>query len=140
EQAAAGTAARQGVGRAEDLPQGRVEHVGVLRIHHEIDGAGLVVAIEHALPRFAAVLRTEDAAFGVGAVGIAQRRDEHDVRVGRMDADAGNRLRLFEPHRRPRLAGVAGLVDAVALDDIAAQLCLPHAGVYDVWIDRADLD
>ena len=60
EEPAAGTAARQRMRRAEDLPEAGVEHVGVLRIHRQIDRPGLVVAEEHAVPRLAAVGRLED--------------------------------------------------------------------------------
>ena len=57
-----------------------------------------------------------------------------------MDADPRDRLRLLQADVRPRLAGVGGLVDAVALDDVAAQLGLAHPGVDDVGIRRRDRD
>src|SRR5690606_37497364 len=45
-----------------------------------------------------------------------------------------DRHRLLEAHVRPGAAAVGGLVDAVALDDVAAQLRLAHADVHDIGV------
>src|SRR5262249_44180981 len=51
---------------AHDLPEARVERAGIVGIHREVRGAGLVVDVEDLLPRLAAVLGTEDAALRAG--------------------------------------------------------------------------
>ena len=71
---------------------------------------------------------------------MAERGDVDEVGVRRVDADRGDGQRLLEADVRPRLAGVGRLVDAVALDDVAAQLGLAHADVDDVRIRLGDGD
>ena len=57
---ALGAAGLGAPGLALELPDGREEHVGIRRIHDEIDGAALGALEEDALPALAAILRTED--------------------------------------------------------------------------------
>ena len=47
------------------------------------------------IPRFATVGGAEDSALGVGAVGVAQRGDEDDVRIAGMDDDRAGVARVF---------------------------------------------
>src|SRR6185369_5138797 len=140
EETAARSSAREGVRRPEHLPERGIDDIGVLRIQRQIDRAGLLVAEEHLVPGLAAVAGPEHAAVRVRAVGITKGGHEGDVRVGGMDANAGDRLRAVEADARPGLAGVDRPVDAVTLNDVAAQLGLASAGVDDVRIRRGDLD
>ncbi len=140
EEAAGGAAAGEAPRRAVGVPDGGVENVGVGRVEAEIDGAGAIVAKEDFGPGLAAVFRAEDAAFLVGAVGVAERGDVDDVGIRRMNANAGDGLRVAEPDVLPGLAGVDGFVDAVALHDIAAELGLAHADVDHVGIGGGDRD
>jgi hypothetical protein len=47
------------------LPHRGVEHLAVVRVHHQIDRAGLVIDVKHLLPALAAVGGLEHAAIGV---------------------------------------------------------------------------
>ena len=60
---------------------------------------------------------------------IAQRSHIGNVRIGGMHPDSRDRHGLCEPDVRPRAAAVQRLVDAVPLEDVAAQLGLAHADV-----------
>jgi hypothetical protein len=57
-----------------------------------------------------------------------------------VDADPRNRLGLLQAHMRPRLAGVGGFINAVALNDVAAQLRFSHPGVHDVGVRARNLE
>ena len=70
---------------------------GLLRIDRDVDRGGLVVAEQRALPRLAAVGALVDAALLARRAQLAERRDEHDVRVGRMDADLRDDRRVSKP-------------------------------------------
>ena len=96
------------------LPQRRVDDVGVRRVDVDVLAAGVDVFEEHALERLPAVGRAEDAALFVRAVGMAERGDEQPIGVFRIDGDFRNLLRIAQAEMRPRLAGVRGLIDAVA--------------------------
>ena len=66
-----------------------------------------------------------------------------DVAVGRVHANATDRLRLTQPAVLPRRGAIGRLVDAITLHDVAAQLHFTHADVNDIGIrlahaDRAD--
>ena len=77
-------------------------------------GAGLVVDEEDLVPGLAAVDGLEDAAVGVVRPLVAAGRDVDDVGVGRMDDDAGDRVRVGQAHVRPGLAAVDRFEDADA--------------------------
>ena len=106
----------------------------------EIDGAGLLVAEERRAPtscrrRSTGTRRVRDSA-RTDLPALRRRR----CRVGWVDSDARDGVGLFESRVRPRLAAVDRLVDAVALDDVAAQLRLAHPDVHDVGIRLGDGD
>src|SRR5262249_59956753 len=69
------------------LPGGDQQRLGVGRVHPQVDDAGLVIDVEDALPRLAAVGRLVQAALLAGAVQPAQGADVDDVRAGRVDED-----------------------------------------------------
>ena len=96
------------------LPQRRVDDVRVRRIDVDVVAAGVLVLVQDLLERLAAVGRAEDAALLVRAVRMAEHRDEQPVRIARIDGDLRDLLRVAQAEVRPRLAGVGGLVDAVA--------------------------
>ena len=72
-------------GRPPRIPQAGVDDVGVRRIDHDVHRAEIVVLEQHLLPRLAAVARPEDAAIRIRRVQVADRRDEDDVRILRID-------------------------------------------------------
>jgi hypothetical protein len=58
--------------------------------------------------------------------------DVDDVRVARMNTDAAYLASVFEADVLPGLAGIGGLVDAVAVRNISANRRLTHADIDDV--------
>ena len=96
---------------AHALPHGGVQHVRVLRVHREVVGARPRVDVEHLLPGPAPVDRLEHAAVLVVGPLAAAGRHVHDRRVGRVNDDAGDRVRRREAHVLPALPRVGGLVD-----------------------------
>src|SRR5204862_4388947 len=99
-------------GRAARLPHRGVDHARGARLEGEVDRAGVRVVAEDALPRHAAVFGAIDAALRVRAVRMPERGDVHEIRIGGMDDDAADLLRVGEADVRPRLAGVGRLVHA----------------------------
>ena len=103
------------VGTAHGLPDRRVEDARIVRVHRDVDGPGTLVAIEHALPRLAAVARAEHAALGVRSMRVPERRDVDGVGILGMDAELADVARALEPEVRPRLARIGRAVHAVAV-------------------------
>jgi len=60
-------------GRAARLPECGVNGLLIAGFKREVDGAGVFVFEKNALPGLAAILRAENAALGICAVGMAQR-------------------------------------------------------------------
>ena len=135
---AAGAAAFHRPGRAIRLPGRRVQHIGVLRIHRQVDRAAAVVAIEHLLPGLAAILRAIHASIRVWPIRMPEHRRIDEIRIGRVHTNLADHFGVAKADVRPRLAGIGGLVNAVALNDVAAEARLPHADVDDVRVRGRD--
>src|SRR5262245_8501000 len=121
------------VGRGED-------RVGAARLKLNIDDAGLVVDVEDLLPGLAAIDGLEQAAFFAGTPQPSERADIHDVGVGGIDRDLADLERVPQSHVRPRLAAIAGLVDAIAPRNAVAGVGLAGADPDDCWIGLRDFD
>src|SRR5439155_1615044 len=92
-------------GRAQNLPRRRVEHLWVRRVHGDVGSARLVVDEQHLLPCLAAVVRAEHAALGVWSIRMSNRRDVHDLGIGRMNLQtAVTRPPRYGPMLRHRSA------------------------------------
>ena len=116
-QGAARPAALQEVGAAHPLPARGEQHLGVGRVHGNVDEARLVADELDELPGLAAVGRLVEAALGVRAPRPSQGGDVHDVRIGRVHDDAADRPRLLEPHRLPGEPAVGRFENAAARRD-----------------------
>src|SRR5580698_6295087 len=90
--------AARGPGRAARGPHVRIERLRIFRIESEVGGACVVILVENFLPAIAAIGGTEDAAFGVGAVRMAEDGDEDAL------GSCGSMMTLVIcwPSRRPR--------------------------------------
>src|SRR3981081_3528668 len=69
---------------------------------------------------------------------MAERGDEQPVWVSRIDSDLRNLLRVAQAEVGPRLAGIRGLVDAVAHRQIWTRQPFPASDVDDVGIRQRD--
>jgi hypothetical protein len=137
-QAGAGAATLQTVGGAAHAPGAGVEDARVGRVHHQVDGAGVLVDEEHALPGLAAVLAAVDAALRVGAEEVAEHRGIDEVGVLGMDAHARDVARVLQADVLPGPAGIGGLPHAVAVRDVAAHGLLAGADVDHVGVPLGD--
>ena len=96
------------------LPERGICHIGIRLVDDDVDAPRVLVAVQHLRERSPAVGRPEDAALGVGPVGMAEHGDEDAVRVARVDRDLRDLLPVAQAEVRPGGAGVARAVDAVA--------------------------
>ena len=142
EQAAARAAARHLVLDAVRLPQRGVHHVRVLadrsRCRPRRSCRRGTAPCFHVLPPS---VRLEDAAL-VARRAVACRSRRRTRCRGWSDGCGSSRSRRTsrEADVRPRLAGVGGLVDAVARHDVAADARLAHADEDDVGVRLGDRD
>ena len=118
------------------LPRGREDDARVGGIGREVDDAGRIVDGERAPPALAAVAGAEHAAFRVRSEQVPERRDQHDIRIARVDEDLADVARALEADVTPALAAVARAVDAVAGGDVVARVRLAGADVEDARIRR----
>jgi hypothetical protein len=123
-----------------ELPDGGVENVGIGGVDDEVAGTGDVGLEEDFGPGLATVFGAKDTALGVGAGHVADGRDVDQVGIFGIDADAADLLRGFEADVRPGLAGVGGLVHAVAVGGVAAHGGFAGADVQDVGVRRRNRD
>src|SRR5262249_45865760 len=125
-------------GRAVELPRGREDNARIRRVARNVDRACFIIDEEHALPRLAAVTRSEDAALLLRAVAAAHRRDENGLRISRVDRDAADTSGELEPHVRPRLTGVGRPVHTVANLDVRPNERIASARPDDVLVRSRD--
>ena len=71
---------------------------------------------------------------------MAEGRHVHAFGVGRVDADAPDRVGVGEAEVPPVRPGIVRAVDAIALEDVGAELHLAHADVDDVGVGRCHRD
>ncbi len=136
--AALGTAANQLTDGPPALIRRGVEHVGTLRIHHQVGDAGVLADREDGLPRLAAVGGLVEAAIAARRPERPDRGHVDHVRVARIDDDVLDVLGVLEPHALPGLAGIRRLVDAVAEGDAALVVVLAGAEPHHVRVLGVD--
>jgi hypothetical protein len=125
---------------AEALVGARVEHVGIARIEHHLVDAGVVVHVQDAVPRLAAVGGLVEAAIAARAPQRALGSGVHHVAVARINCDLPDVLGVLEPDVRPRLAAVGGPAHAVVVGDAALAVVLAGARPHGERIVRVDRD
>src|SRR5215475_14328640 len=103
-------------------------------MHDHIDRAGILIDEEDALPGRASVRRAIDAALLLGTIAMPLRRNEHDVRVGRVDDDAPGAACGVRPRVGPRSSCVGRLVQTVADGDVTPDPRLTRSGPHDARI------
>ena len=118
------------------LPECRVNDIRIRWIDADVVSAGVLVLVEHLLERCAAVGRPKYPALGVRTIRMTERRNEEPIRIGGVDVDVADHLRIVQTEVRPRLAGVGGLVHAVALREVGTDDARPTADIDDVGITR----
>ncbi len=137
---AGGAAAGHAPEGAAGLPDGREKHAGIVGVHRQVGGSGVLTLGQHVLPRLAAIGGAKNTTLLAGSEGVTEGRDVDDIRVAWMDPDPGDMPRILEPQMRPGLAGVGRPVHAVAVADVQPDAGLAHPGVDHVRVRGGDLD
>ena len=120
--------------RAARRPQICVDDLRIFGIEGEVGGAGVVIFVENFLPVCAAVSGTEDAAFGIRAVGMAEHGYENAIGILRVNDDGGDLLAVAQAEVLPGFSAVGGFVNAVASGKIGAAQAFAAADIDDVGI------
>ena len=139
--AAASAAGASGAWRAVVAHGRREHHARMIERPRDLLRARRAVDVERLLPILSAVGAPIHAAHVRERVDVALRREQHEVRILRVDEDRRNLLRVVESpsastsRRRPSTCRRrCSFVDAAAGDQVA------HADVDDVRIRRRDLN
>ncbi len=119
-------------------PQHGVDGARVGGIEREVDRAGVFVFVEHLLPRVAAIGGAEDAALGVGAVGVTEDGREEAIGIARVDEERRDLLAAAQSEMAPGEACVGGFVDSVAHREIGALQAFAAGDINDVGVGRRD--
>ena len=115
-------------------PHGGVDLVGAAGDELEIHGARSLRDEKDVLPRVASVGRPVDATFGVRGERIPDSGHVNQVGVPGVDEHGAGVSHILEPNVLPRLAGVSGLVDAFADDDVAPQSIRAGRHIHDIGV------
>src|SRR5580704_6635708 len=125
-----------GPGRAARGPYVCIDDVRIFGIEGQVGGSGVVIFVKNFLPGCAAVAGAKDAAFGIGAVGMAEDCCENAIGILRVYQDICDLLAVAQAQMLPGFSGVAGFVDAVADGEIGSAQAFAAAYVDDVGIAR----
>src|SRR5262249_37737529 len=98
-----GPAAWQPPWIAKTIVGRRVKRVRIAAVDDQIDSARVIVYIKNLLPRLPAVSGFKDAALFIGREKMAHGRDVNNVRIRRMNHDAGDVMRIAQSHAPPCL-------------------------------------
>ena len=122
------------------LPERGVENGRVSGIEAHVVAAGVFVFVENLFEVLAAVGGAENAALGVGSVGMAEGSDVEAVGVFGIDFNVGDHLGIAKTEVSPALAGVDGFIDTIAGGEIGADDASTGADVDDVGVGGRDSD
>src|SRR5579862_6127031 len=123
-----------------NFPHGGIDGIGIRGIDLDVGAARVVVLGNNFLPALSAVGGAIDAALLAGSVGMAEDGREDFVGIARIGGERGNLLAVGEAEMSPRLAGVGGLVNAVADGKVGTMQSLTTGDVDDVGIGGSDSD
>src|SRR5581483_592465 len=113
---------------APHLPQRSEHDVRMMRVESKIDRPRITVTVQDSLPSLAAISCSKDSALLIGAKRMAERGDQHDLRVAGIHDDGADLPGVVQTHMLPGLARINRLVDAIAVGDVASRASLtgPH--------------
>src|SRR5262249_42574243 len=111
---ACSTAIFQPPGMAYTFIGGCIQSVRMAAIDYQIDHAGSIINVEDLLPGGPSICALEHSPFFISRPEVAHRRNVNDVRVGRMNHDARDVLRIRESHVPPTRTTIDRLVNTVS--------------------------
>ena len=115
--------------------RGGQHDIGLVECVLQVANAVIARGLEDVGPALTAIGRAVDATAVMG--GVTESRDDHQIRIGRIDKDAVDLHGVLEPDVPPALAGIGGLPHAVAE---AAADGVAGTGINDVGIGGCDLN
>ncbi len=102
-------------GPATMVPHRGVQNPWIGRVHGKVPGAGVSADFQHLLPTFSTIGSSVYATFLIRTPDLALDRDPCDIRVLRMNPDAGNLAAFIQSNVRPVPAHIGGFVNAVTV-------------------------
>ena len=111
-----------------------------MRVERDVYAAGILVLVQDSLPSLTAIGRAEDAPFGIRTVGMTKCSHQNNVCILGIDNDSADSAAVVKPDVLPGLAAIDGLVNSIAMRNIAADASLSCAYVNNVWVRWRDGD
>ena len=133
---AVGAAAGERPRLAAIVPHARVERIGMLGIPGEIRCTTRRTDVERFRPGLAAVGGAVHAARLAIFPRIAERRNDRDIRIARIDQNLGDRCRIGEAEMFERLRTVGRAPHPVAVGHVVARIAFPGADPHVVIVAR----
>src|ERR1700688_1592041 len=96
------------------LPHPGKEHPRIVGIHGKARAPDVLPRKKHTFPMLAAVEGPEHAAFLLRSSRAAKRASENDFGIRRADDNSADPASLLQPHIRPRLTRIGGLIDSIS--------------------------
>jgi hypothetical protein len=127
-------------GALAGFPEPGVDDHGIRGIEGDLRAARVLVDIKDSIEGLAAVERAVDAAFLVGAVGVAENGGEDAIGVAGVDDDLRDLLAVAKAEVGPGEAGVGRLVEAVADGKVGPLQALTRGDIDDAGVRRRDRD
>src|SRR5437879_7766553 len=124
---ALGTAIDQSEDVTAPLIGGSVENVRIGRIYRHIHNAGVFANGKNGFPGVPAIGSFVEPTIAAGSPQRSFRGDKYNFAVPRIDDDAANVLRLFQPKVFPVLAAVVGAINAIAVSHAALAVTFTRA-------------
>src|SRR5271157_610248 len=118
------------------LPQHRINDLRIAGVEGEIRGARMLIFIEHLLPVLTAIRGAEDAALGIRPIGMPQDRHEDAIGIVRIHQNGRYLLAVAQAEVAPGLAGVGGLVHAIAHRKVGSLQAFAATHIDDVGVGR----
>src|SRR5580700_526943 len=136
---APGTTTKLGPGMHFQLPHPGKEHAGIVGIHGKARASDVLSRKKHTFPMLAAVHGPEHAAFLLRSGRTTKRTSENDIGIRRADDNSADPPSLLQPHIRPCLTRIGGLIDSISYHvTIADHPSLAGSRPHDTGIRRCD--
>src|SRR5580700_3934752 len=136
---APGTTTKLGPGMHFQLPHPGKEHAGIVGIHGKARASDVLSRKKHTFPMLAAVKGSEHAAFLLRSSRATKRTSENDIGIRGADDNSANPPSLLQPHIRPCLTRIGGLIDSISYDvAIADDPSLAGSSPHHTGIRRSD--
>ncbi len=91
-----------------------IQHVRIIPVHGQVDHSDFLVIVQDFPPGFSSIRGFKHSAFLIGGKKMTLCGHVDDIRVGGMDKDSPDMMRIFQSHVGECLAAVCGFINPVA--------------------------